>query len=40
MDKNLSKLLEIMKAEEPGMLQYMGLQRVWHDLVTEPQQQY
>ena len=26
-------------AEEPGMLQSMGSQRVRHDLVTKPQQQ-
>ena len=32
---NLSKLLEILKAGEPGVLQSMGLQRVGHDLETE-----
>ena len=26
------------RAEEPGMLQFMGWQRVRHDLVTEQQQ--
>ena len=36
MDMNLSKLQE-MWAEEPGVLQSMGLQRVTHDLVTEQQ---
>ena len=25
--------------EKPGMLQFMGSQRVWHDLVTEQQQE-
>ena len=31
MDMNLSKLQEIMKDREPGVLQPMGLQRVGHD---------
>ena len=35
MDMSLSKLQETMKAEEPGMLQSTGLQRVRHDLATE-----
>ena len=30
-DRNLSKLREIVKDREPGMLQLMGLQRVGHD---------
>ena len=30
---------EIPWTEEPGGLQFMGPQRVWHDLVTKPQQQ-
>ena len=34
-DMNLSKLSETGK---PGVLQFMGLQRVGHDLVTEQQQ--
>ena len=39
MDMNLSKLWDIAKAREcwPGMLQSMVLQRVGHDLATEPQ---
>ena len=35
LDMNLSKLLEIVKAWEPGVLQSMGLQRVGRDLATE-----
>ena len=35
MDMNLSKLQEIVKDREPGVLQSMGLQRVGYDLVTE-----
>ena len=38
MDMSLSKLWEIMKDREPGMLQFMGLQRAEHDLVSEQQQ--
>ena len=34
-DMNLSKLQEIVKDREPGVLQSMGLQRVGYDLVTE-----
>ena len=37
MDVSLSKLSEIVKDGEPGMLQSMGSQRVRHDLVTEQQ---
>ena len=38
MDMSLSKLREIVvDREEPGMLQFMWLQRVGHDLVTEQQ---
>ena len=37
MDMNLSKLQGIV---ESGVLQSMGLQRVRHDLATEPQQSY
>ena len=37
MDMNLSKLQEIVKTEEPGMLQSTGPQRVRHDLATEQQ---
>ena len=39
MDMNLSKLQETVKDREPGVMQFMGLQRVVHDLVTEQQQQ-
>ena len=35
MDMSLSKLQEMMKDREPGVLQSMGSQRVGHDLVTE-----
>ena len=35
MDMSLSKLRVIMKDREPGMLQFMGLQRVSHDGVTD-----
>ena len=35
MDMNLSKLREIVEDKEPGVLQFMGSQRVEHDLVTE-----
>ena len=38
MDLSLSKLGEIMKYREAGMMQSMGLQRVKKDLVTEKQQ--
>ena len=34
MDMNLSKLWETVRAEEPGVLQSTGLQRVGHDLMT------
>ena len=37
-DMGLSKLWEIVKAREPGMLQSMGSQTVSHDFVTEQQQ--
>ena len=41
MNMSLSKLQEILKdsyrVRKPGVLQYMGLQRVRHDLVTEQQ---
>ena len=37
MDMTLSKLGEIMKDKEAGMLQSMGLQRVRHNLETEQQ---
>ena len=32
---NLNKLCEVVKDKEPGVLQFMGLQRVGHNLVTE-----
>ena len=35
---NLNKLCEVVKDKEPGVLQFMGLQRVRHDLVTGQQQ--
>ena len=38
-DVNLNKLQEIVKDRKPGMLQFMGLQTVRHDLATEQQQQ-
>ena len=38
-DVNLSKLWEMVKGGEPGMLQSMESQRVGHDLVTGQQQQ-
>ena len=38
MDTNLSKLLEIMKDREAGVLESLGSQRVGHDLVTRQQQ--
>ena len=39
MDMSLSKLQEIVKDREAGMLQSMGSQRVGHDLATEQQRQ-
>ena len=38
MGMSLSKLWEIWRTGNPGMLQSMGSQRVRHDLVTEKQQ--
>ena len=35
MDMSLSKLQEMVKDREAGMLQLMGLQRVGHDFATE-----
>ena len=35
MDMSFSKLWEIVKDREPGVLQSMGSQRVGHNLVTE-----
>ena len=35
MDMSFSKLQEIVKDREPGVLQSMGSQRVGHNLVTE-----
>ena len=37
MDMNLSKLQEVVKAGKPGVLQSMGSQKHWHNLVTEEQ---
>ena len=39
MDMNLNQLWEIVKDGEAWSLQYMGLQRVRHDVGTEQQQQ-
>ena len=38
MDMSLSKLQNIMKDREAGVLQSMGSQRVEHDLATDKQQ--
>ena len=38
MNLSLSKLREIMKDREPGVLQSLGSQRVRYNLVTEQQQ--
>ena len=35
MDMSLSKFWEMVKDREPGVLQFLVLQRVGHDLVTE-----
>ena len=35
MDRSLSKLRELVWTGKPGMLQFMGSQRVWHNWVTE-----
>ena len=35
MDRSLSKLQELVKDREIGMLQFMGLQRAGHDLATQ-----
>ena len=37
MDMSLSKLQEIVKDREAGVLQSLGLQRVGHDWATEEQ---
>ena len=37
-DMNLSKLQEIVKDREPGVLQSMGSQKLRHNLATEQQQ--
>ena len=37
-DVSLSKLWELVMAEDTGVLQSMELQRVGYDLATEPQQ--
>ena len=37
-DMDLSKYQEIVKTGKPGMLQYMGSQKVGHNLATEQQQ--
>ena len=38
MHMSLSKLREIVRTGKPGMLQFMGSQRVGHILVTEQQE--
>ena len=38
MDMSLRKLQEMVKDREPGVLQFMGSQRVRHDLGTKKQQ--
>ena len=38
MNMSLSKLQEIAKDGKPGVLQFMGSQKVRHELVTEEQQ--
>ena len=40
MDMSLSKFREIMKDKEAGMPQFMGSQRVRHDLATKQQQYF
>ena len=37
MDINLGELWEMVRGREAGVLQSLGLQRVRHDLATEPQ---
>ena len=39
MDMNLSKLQDIVKDKEPGVLQSMGSQNIRYNLATEQQQQ-
>ena len=39
MDMSLSKLWEVVKDREPGVLQSMGLQTGGHNLTTEQQSQ-
>ena len=39
MHMNLSRLWEIVKDKESWLLQFMGLQRVRHDLLIQEQQQ-
>ena len=36
-DMSLSKLQEMVRIGKPGLLQFMGSQRVRHDLATEQQ---
>jgi len=40
LEVNLSKLQEIAKGREAGMLQSMGSQRVRHDVLTEKQHEH
>ena len=39
MDMSLGKHMEIVKDGKPGVRQFMGSQRVRHDLASEQQQQ-
>ena len=40
MDLNLSKVRETVRTEEPRAIQFMGSQRVRHDIATEQQKMY
>ena len=40
MDMSLSKLWELVMDRKPGVLRFMGSQRVGHDWTTEEQQQW
>ena len=38
-DMNLGKLQEILRTEKPGVLPFLGSQRIRRDLATEEQQE-